>query len=474
MNKYSFKDTVKWALVGQILFYLTLFLSNIFFSNVLSINEYSKIVVISFLLTILRMLIDSGLSGALVRKGFANNDDYFILLIYNVSTSILTFILLCFFDYLILMFFKSNLNKTNLLYIGFILIISSFYTVYNTRMIIELKYKIKSFIELISIVFSFLIIIVIWYQNKNLGIELFLLMQILNVLIALFLSYFILQKFQFKNVNFSNFKKLYKFGIITSINSFFNIFFDNISQIILLKYFSTSLSSYYLQANKNQDIPFTIFRALNLGVYFSKLSKYKDSEHDFNLVNSKIKINSLVVVLIVSSFFIFYCDSFFLIVYSDKWANSIYYTRILIVGSIFLYLDSYSRMYFKIFDKALLLLKIDLIKKFLYSISIFLSIYFHDFNYLLFGYLAINILGFYLNNWSILNQIKFNIDLHNSFIHRVLIITSIFIALMFYLSYFFNFNFIQKIYLLPLFVIFYYFLIKKFITIKISNLFSFL
>jgi O-antigen/teichoic acid export membrane protein len=460
-NIMIFKKSVKWSLIGQLTFFSILFISNLFFSNILTVEEYSIIGILTFLLTIFKMLIDSGMSGALIRNGFANNNDYFILLCYNVFISFLIFILINLYSSYIISFFNNKINKNMILLLSFIFILSAFQVVYNTRMIIELNYKLKSIIELFSISSSFLFIIIVTYFYKEFGIWLYILMQFLNVFLLLVVSIFSNERFNFRNFDFKRFKKFYKYGIVTTINSFFNIIFENISQIIILKYFSSSLYSFYIQANKNQDIPFTIFRSLNLGVNYSKLSKHRYSEKEFNIINKSIILNSFSIILFISSLLLFYTDTFFLLIYSNKWVDSIFITRILIIGSIFLYLDSYSRMYFKIFDKTIVLFKIDILKKLLYAVFIFLAIYLNNFYLLLYGYLTINIIGFFINNFAVKKYIKFLINAETPSIYKLLLYNSFFLCFIYFISDKFKFNFLEKFYLLPFYLIYYFLFIKN-------------
>src|SRR5690606_12594934 len=135
-----------------------------------------------------------------------------------------------------------------------ILIISSFQTIQNVRMLISLEFKKRSFFVFVSNISGVIggVIIAFFF---NLNLEALVAIPIITCICQTIL-YVRNAGFYFKlGFNRQVFKDLMGFGVNTTSVSIINLIFDNIYQLVIGKVFSLQSVGYYYQAKKMQDVP---------------------------------------------------------------------------------------------------------------------------------------------------------------------------------------------------------------------------
>ena len=85
------------------------------------------------------------------------------------------------------------------------------------------------------------------------------------------------------------------------------------------------------------------------------------------------------------------------IIYGADWLESVPFLRILMLSAFFSVQEIFNRIVFKVFDKTQMILKLEILKKIVLSLTIFIGIYYHDVFIMLWGLVLTNILSFIVN-----------------------------------------------------------------------------
>ena len=393
--KKKFVVNFIWQLFGQFGYLLISLVGNIVLARILGAYEFGVIGILMFFVTLSKVFTDSGLAGALIRKGEPTEKDYSTIFIFNLLVSVTCYVVLYLCAPLIADYYANVDIVLYIRIIGLILIINAFQLVQYTRLIVKLKYKLISYYSIIANLISTLIGIYLAYEGY--GIWSLIGMQLSNVLILTIIYW--IREGGFSTFVFSkdSFQGMYKFGVYTTLSSLLNTAFENSYQLILGKYFSINTSGFYYQGKKLQEIPIGIIKNITTGVVFSTLSKYGKDEDDFGRIYSRIVITFTVLIgCICLNLFVFSKEAV-IILYGDKWLDSIFYIKVLSIASFFFMQEMFNRNIFKVFDKTERILYLEIIKKAIQMITIIIGVLMVDLKILMYGFVVTSFLGFLIN-----------------------------------------------------------------------------
>ncbi len=394
INK-KFKSGLLWSIIGQFGYLFVTFVANILLARLLSPKEFGIIAIATFFIVVSKVLTESGLSGALIRKNNTTEVDNSTIFIFNLIVSIALYLLLFFFSPYIENFYEIDNLSLYINVLGTVLIINSFQIIQNVRLVKKLQYRKISIYSLIAVVLSSLIAIVIAYSGY--GIWALILLQVFN---SLFLtSLYWLKEDGLKVFKFSknSFRELYGFGMYTTLSSLLNTGFDNIYQLILGKYFNLGQTGFFFQARKLTEIPMGIIKSTTLGVVFSTLSSIQDNKDQFDtMYHNIIRMFTVIVGLICLALFLFSKEIIYTF-YGSKWLEADFFMKILALSSFFFMQEMFNRILFKVFNQTQKIFTLEIVKKSINLISLVLGVYYKSLEILMYGYFVTCILSYFIN-----------------------------------------------------------------------------
>lgn len=461
--KNSFITGFIWTFTGQLGYLLVALVTNIILARILTPYEFGQVGIVMFFIIISKVLTESGLSGALIRKKNATEEDFSTVFIFNLAISIFLFLLLLLFSGVIADFYDDQALQNILIALSFILIINAFQFTQNAKIVRDLKFKKQSVYALISVIFSSVMGITLALLNY--GVWALVIMQICNAFI-LTLVYWVFEgpvkSFVFKK---DSFRTLYKFGVNTTLASIINTVFDNIYNLILGKYFSIQQTGFFYQAKKLQEIPVGVIRSSTLGVVFSTLSKLQDDRKEFKIFYDRIVKIFTVLVGLICLLIYYYAEQVILLLYGKEWLEAVFFMQILIIASFFYMQEMLNRVLFKVFDRTDKILYLEIIKKAIQSITIIIGVIFMDIEVLLYGFLVTSIISYFINYYYS-RKIYENFLWEEILIAIKVVISAICVVLISNLlnNSVLNFKGYELFYLLPIIIVL-YFLLTMFLNV---------
>jgi len=401
MSKTFKRDIVTgffWSFIGQFGYMFVGLVANIILARLLSPYEFGQIGIIMFFIVMAKVLTESGLSGALIRKNDATELDFSTVFVFNLGVSITLMLLLILFSGTIANFYDDTELKYIIIATSSVLLINAFQITQNARLIKDLKFRKKALYEFIAIFTASIIGIALALYNA--GVWAMVAMQISTAFILTILLWI----FEGDITNFSfsktSFKGLYRFGVNTTLASLLNTAFDNIYQLILGKYFAISQTGFFYQGKKIQEVPVKIIRSTTLGVVFSSLSKLQDNSKQFEMYYRRIVSLFTIAVGLICLLVYFYAHNIIQLLYGEKWLGAVFYMQVLIIAAYFYMHEMFNRVIFKVFDKTEKILYLEIIKKSIQAVSILIGVLAKSIEILLYGFLATSIISFFINYYE--------------------------------------------------------------------------
>ena len=312
---------------------------------------------------------DSGMSNSLMRTKNCNDTDYSTVLMTNIFFGIVIYLFI-----LLITPFASNfyaiLKLTYILPVyGIGILLSSIKSVYVTYEMKNFEYKKMFLLNMPGSLIASIVAIILGRLGFGIWsiISLFLINQLISL--VLFIAFsgwktkFVLDK--------AKFKTHFNFGYKISISSFINTLFENIYQLIIGKYFSIRMTGIYDRAYTLGNYPISILSTVLSKVTLPIFVNYTD---DLVQLRSKFR-NAIKLVFFTTCFVV---GALLIVIPSllhsfmgPQWEESINIFKILCLGLVLYPIHSMNINVLNVYGRSDLLLKLEIIKKFLQIFLIF-------------------------------------------------------------------------------------------------------
>ena len=380
-----------WSYITQVSSIIIGLLGNIILARYLSPQDFGTIGIAIFFVGIANVFVESGMGGALVRKQNATDIDYSTMFLFNMIVSVILFLVMIAFSSFIADYYHQPSLEHILMFLSLIIIINATSIVQNVKLMKKMQFKQIGLCRLLAMLISTVTAITLAYFNY--GIWAMVILQVLNA--ALFSVVLWIFDGRLKNIKFSkkSFKEMFSFGMYTTGTSLIITIFENIYQLILGRYFSILQVGYFYQAKKLQDAMDSPSKNVIYGAVYSHLCSFQDdTEKLFEEYLKVSKIFMLLVCLVSCSIFL-YGDIAIKILFGEKWLNSSMYLQFLTIASFFCLIEVICSNIFRIFDVVKRSFLIEIVKKIIQIITIFIGVYYNNINILLIGFIISTIIG---------------------------------------------------------------------------------
>lgn len=384
-----------WSFFGRFGYLIVALISNIILVRLLSPEEFGQASIVLFFVIIANILVESGLSGALVRNQKAEDIDYSTVFIFNLVISVILMLMLIAGSTYIAKFYDDDSLISLVKISSLILLINAFRIVQYVRLIKDLNFKAKSIYEIIAITVGSIVAILAAINGAGASSLVILQLTTATVLtVILWVSVGPLTSFRF---SWNSFRKVYSFGINTTLSLLIDKVFDNSYQLIFAKYFTMSQAGFFYQAKKLQEMPMGVIQGSVLGVVFATLCKVQDNKNKFNQLYSQVVRIFTVAVALICLIIFLYANLIVETLYGHNWITSATYLKILITAAFFYFQEIFNRIVFKVFDRTDVILKLEILKKIFLTLTIIYGIYTSNISNLLYGFAITSVFSFCLN-----------------------------------------------------------------------------
>ncbi|RDI11223.1 oligosaccharide flippase family protein [Flavobacterium sp. AG291] len=423
----GFINNIIWSIVGHGGTIFINFFTNILFARLLTPEDFGMVAVLAMLVSIGSVLCDCGLSGALVRKKNAGEVEYATVLAVNVRVALAIQILLLVFS----PFYGSLYGKADMKYLinasGVVILLQSFYLTINVHQIKELQFQKRAYERLIAALLASVIAIV--FALAVGGIWSVITYMIANPMFLIINH--IIKKENKITIRYSHkaFQELYPFGVNTTFSSLLIALYENIFQFVMARYFSFVQVGYYYQAKKLQDVPCNLINMLTQNVFYARLSRIQDDMNKFITLFTRVLDHTTLLLGFLSTFLFINAEFVIVTLFGEKWEGSVYYIKLLTIGSFFLYIDLIIRLVFKIYDKTRILLNVEIAKKIFQGVMILIAIMQKNIELLIMAIIVNNLLGATVNLILARKILDHNLNHIFFFTGKVILFSSMLIAL---------------------------------------------
>lgn len=308
------------------------FISGIILARLLTPEDYGAIGMLTIFMLVAQSFIDSGFGSALIQKKQPTQDDYSTVFWFNLIMSIVLYFILFFAAPFIADFYHMSILSDVLRVQALILIVSALSNVQSNQLRKQFKFKKIAIVSLISSVFS--LTVTIWLAYKGYGVwslvaQGLLLSTITSVIYWLTNRWY--PKFIFSK---ESFKSLFSFGGYMFLMHLLNEIGNNIQGLLIGRAYSASTMGFYSKARGTEKLASnTITQALKQ-VTFPLYSELQNDKNSLILTIKKLTQLISFFTFPLMLILVLLARPIFVLLYTDRWLESVPYFQILCLAGI--------------------------------------------------------------------------------------------------------------------------------------------
>lgn len=308
------------------------FVTNMVLARLLEPEDFGCIAIILVFVGFADILVDSGLTSALIQKKNVSKNDVSTVFTTNLVISVSLFIII-FFSAPFISRFVGVDNLTIYLRVESIaILIRAFYCIQAASLTKNLKFKNLAKINITSAIISASVSITL----ATLGCGVWSLVA-KNLLLHLSICLLCMRAAKTSyRIGFykENFKELFGFGWAVALTSFFDVLYSNVVSFLIGKKYSVKDLGYYNQAHSLQQIPVYSVSMVITQVLFPFMSKMQDDPYRVRNNTSRVITATSFFTFPLLVFLIFFAKPMIILLYSAKWEPSAIYFQILCFGGL--------------------------------------------------------------------------------------------------------------------------------------------
>lgn len=396
-----------WTLLERFGYLGIQFISNLVLARLLMPSDFGTIGILIIFTTLSYVLIDSGLSSALIQKKEISEEDKSTVFFTNLALAVLVYIVLFFTAPIIAIYFHNPEIKNLLRVIELIVVIDAFSAIQSTMLSREMNFKALSIYKIISIVIAVTVSIILAYTGMGVWalVVQYILFSVCRALL-LWLRTNWRPGFVFSKLSF---KALFGYGSKLLLSRFIAELYNQFQSILIGRNFTAKDLGYYTQARQLEQIPVESLSRVVNNVSFPAYSKLQD---DRSQLKNMVRQNLLILVF-VNTPLMFYLSTvakpLIVFLYSDKWIDSIPYFQFLCLGfGLLLIVHDCSLTALKAVGRTDYVLKLEIIKKILGVILLLTGMHFFGIWGIMYALAVNSFIELFLNGYCLKKEINYS------------------------------------------------------------------
>lgn len=372
------------------------FVITIILARLLLPAEFGLIAMLTIFMGLARSLIESGFGSALIQKKDAGQVDYCSIFYFNILAGFLIAALLYFSAPFIAAFFNQTLLIPLTRFLTLNIILNAIGLIQSTILTRNLDFKAQMKVSLLALVLSGSAGVFLAY--RGFGVWSLAVQSVLNSLFCTIFLWFFNSWRPSLVFSLAALKMMFPFGSKLLFSGLLDTFFQNIYNVFIGRVFSIADLGIYDKAKSMQTIATTTMGSTLSRVMFPSLTSIQD---DLKLLKQAYRktIGFAVffhfpLMLILAAM----APALIIVLLTDKWSPSIPIFQLLCLAGLLYPLQVLNLNMMMVKGRSDLFFRLSIIRKVLIIVNIAIT-YRWGITGLIYGQIAVSIIGYYLNSY---------------------------------------------------------------------------
>lgn len=365
---------VAWSFAEAILIKGLSFVAMLLLARWLGPTDFGLIGMIAVFIAIGRSLVDSGMSLSIIRTTDADDSDFSTVFFMNMAMSFLVYAILFFAAPYIAIFYEQEILVEIIRVYCLSFIISAFSAVQLAILTKEMKFKRLVLLTAPSTIAGVVVGLTLGYYDYGVWS---IVAMLLTTQVVLSILLWINASWK-PSLNYSKKKFFYhyKFGYKIMLSGLLDTIFNNSYNVIIGKYFPVETLGFYERAKRFNDYPSVTITGIVRKVTYPMLAQLQNDVPRLSVIYRKM---IKVAFFIVAPFMLggaAIAKPLFELVLGASWLPAVPFFQVLSLAAILYPIHAFNVNILQVFGRSDWFLKLEVIKKILMAISIFVGFQF--------------------------------------------------------------------------------------------------
>lgn len=330
--KHKAASGVVWTSIQKFAGTGVSFIAGIVLARLLTPEDYGCIGMLSIFMVLAGAFVDGGFASALIQKKRPTQEDYSTIFFFNLGMSLLMYVILFVCAPAIARFYKMPILSSILRVQGLVLIINAFSLIQSNQLRKQFKFKKIAIVTLITSIVSFSVTIIMAY--KGFGVWSLVVMNLLTAFIPTVVYWVTNKWFPLWVFSKASFKELFSFGFYMFLTTIITRICNNIQGLLIGRFYTPATMGYYSKAKHTEEAASTSLSNVIDQVAYPLYAEYQNDKPMLINVIKKLTLSISYVTFPMMLLFILLAKPIFVLLYSERWLDSVPYFQILCIAGI--------------------------------------------------------------------------------------------------------------------------------------------
>ncbi len=323
---------VVWTTLQRYSTMLIQFISGIILARLLTPYDYGCIGMLMIFMLLAESFIDGGFGSALIQKKNPTQTDYSTIFFWNMGLSAVMYAVLFLSAPAIARFYGiSELSKI-LRVQGAVLFIYAFNIVQRNQLQKKLNFKVLSIVTILTSITALTVTVIMAYLGY--GVWALVAQNMLTAAIPALVFWFYVKWRPQLVFSWQSFRELFGFGFYMFLTNLLNQFGQQIQGLLIGRFYNASTMGYYSKANSTERLASTSISKVMSQVTYPLYAEKQDDKAALGDMIKRITMTVSYVTFPLLMILLLCAEPLFVLLYSERWFNSVPYFQVLCVAGL--------------------------------------------------------------------------------------------------------------------------------------------
>lgn len=308
------------------------FISGIILARLLTPYDYGCIGMLSIFMVLAEAFIDGGFGAALIQKKNPTQVDYSTIFFWNMGMAIFMYAILYVCAPAIARFYDIPILSPVLRVQGIILFIYAFNVIQRNQLRKDLNFKVLSIVTITTSLIALATTIVMAYMGM--GVWALVAQHIITAAIPAVVFWFFIKWRPTWSFSWTSFKELFGFGFYMFLTNLLNQFGQQIQGLLIGKVYNPSTMGYYSKANSTERLASSSISSVMTQVTYPLFAEAQDDKVKLGNMIKRLTMTLSYITFPLLSILLLCAKPVFLLLYSDRWLDSVPYFQVLCIAGL--------------------------------------------------------------------------------------------------------------------------------------------
>lgn len=381
------------------------FISGIILARLLTPFDYGCIGMLTIFMVLAESFIDGGFGSALIQKKHPTQVDYSTIFHWNVVLSIVMYAALFFSSPAIAKFYDIPILCDVLRVQGLILFIYAFNIIQRNQLKKQLKFKVLAITRITTSIISLIVTVLMAFMGF--GVWALVAQNLISAGIPAVVYWVYTQWRPSMVFSWKSFKELFGFGFYMFLTHLINSFSTQLQGLLIGKFYSPITLGYYSKAQSTERLSSHTLSGVMTSVTYPLYAEVQDDMQQMGSMIKRLTTTIAYLTFPILVVLILIAKPIFIILYSDRWIQSVPYFQVLCVAGLGTCLSAINTQPIAAIGKSKVMFKWTVIKRVVGLFAILLGLLSYGMRGLLVGVLFNCWFSYFANIWLVSKYIGY-------------------------------------------------------------------